>query len=302
MYRISDNRAIVATLDFFTPIVDDAYTFGAITAANALSDLYAMGADPLFGLNIVAWPRDPEMMQLVGEATQGIADKAREAGIFVLGGHSIEDREPKLGMVAIGEAHPDALLSNAGAKVGDCLVLTKPIGTGILTTALKRSSISEQDMLEATRTMSTLNAGAMAAIRQVAPAVHAATDITGFGLLGHLHTMLVASGAAARIDASSVPVFEGVPALVTAQAIPGGTKRNEEAAGAYTTWSRNVGSATRTILCDAQTSGGLLVAVEPGAMSDLIGALQAQPTPAAVRIGEIVAGEVGSVEVRNDTP
>ncbi len=299
VYRISDDRAIVATLDFFTPIVDDAYTFGAITAANALSDLYAMGADPLFALNIVAWPRDPEVMRLIGPATQGIADKVREAGIFVLGGHSIEDREPKLGMVAIGVAHPNALLSNAGAQVGDRLVLTKPIGTGILATALKRSSISEQDMLEATRTMTTLNAGALAAIRQVAPAVHAATDVTGFGLLGHLHTMLTASGAAATIDVSSVPVFDGVAALVADGAIPGGTKRNEEAAGKYTAWSRHVDGTTRTVLCDAQTSGGLLVAVEPGGAEDLIGALQAQLTPAAAAIGEIVAGEAGSVEVRN---
>jgi selenide,water dikinase len=301
VYRISDDRAIVATLDFFTPIVDDAYTFGAITAANALSDLYAMGADPLFALNIVAWPRNPEIMELIGPATQGVVDKVREAGIFVLGGHSIEDLEPKLGMVAIGEAHPDRLLSNAGARIGDLLILTKPIGTGILATALKQSSISEGDMLEAIRSMTTLNAGALAAIREVSPAVHAATDVTGFGLLGHLHTMLTASGAAATIDASRVPMFDGVPELVANGAIPGGTKRNEEAAGEYTAWSRQLDGPTRTVLCDAQTSGGLLVAVEPGSAEDLIAALLAQPTPAAAVIGEIVAGETGSVEVRHAT-
>lgn len=301
VYRISDDRAIVATLDFFTPIVDDAYTFGAITAANALSDLYAMGADPLFALNIVAWPRDPEIMQLVGPATQGIADKVREAGIFVLGGHSIEDREPKLGMVAIGEAHPDKLLANAGGRIGDRLVLTKPIGTGILATALKSSSISERDMGDATRSMTTLNAGAMAAIRQVSPAVHAATDVTGFGLLGHLHTMLAASGTAAAIAANSVPMFDGVLPLVTGGAVPGGTKRNEEAAAKYTVWSRQLDGPTRTVLCDAQTSGGLLVAVEPDAAEELIAALRAQPTPAAAMIGEIVAGEAGSIEVQHAT-
>jgi selenide,water dikinase len=301
VYQIASDRTIVATLDFFTPIVDDAYTFGAITAANALSDLYAMGADPLFALNIVAWPREPEIMALVGPAIQGLGDKVREAGIFVLGGHSIEDREPKLGMVAVGEAHPHALVSNAGAQLGDCLVITKPIGTGILTTGLKRGSLTEQHMPDAIKAMTTLNAGAMAAIRQVGSAVHAATDVTGFGLLGHLHGMLSASGAAARIDASSVPIFDGALALAADGAIPGGTKRNEETARTYTTWPDPVDGALRTVLCDAQTSGGLLIAVAPGAAQDLVVALRAHSTPAAAVVGEIVSGPAGGVEVGRDT-
>lgn len=299
VFRMSDDRLIVATVDFFTPIVDDAYTFGAITAANALSDLYAMGADPLFSLNIVAWPRDPEVMELVGPATQGIVDKVREAGIFVVGGHSIEDREPKLGMVAVGEAHPETLLSNAGAQAGDSLVLTKPVGTGILATALKRSSITEDDMATAIQSMTTLNANALAAIRQVGSAVHAATDVTGFGLMGHLHTMLAASGTAARLHARRVPVFERVEEMISAGAVPGGTKRNEEAAAAYTRWHESVAGAIRTALCDAQTSGGLLIAVDPAAEGDLVAALQTQQTPAAAIIGEVVTDDAGLVEARD---
>ena len=299
VYRVSDDRAIVATVDFFTPIVDDAYTFGAITATNALSDLYAMGATPLFALNLVAWPRDPDVMELVGPATRGLADKAREAGIFILGGHSIEDREPKLGMVAVGEAHPSHLLSNAGARAGDLLVLTKPIGTGILATGLKQSAITEVEMAEAIRAMTTLNAGAMAAARDAGSAVHAATDITGFGLLGHLHGMMAASGVAARIDVHAVPVFDGVRPLVTAGAVPGGTKRNEETAGAYTSWDPSIDAVQRTIICDAQTSGGLLFTVAAEAAADLAAALRDQHTPVAAIIGEVTSGLPGTIEVHS---
>ena len=297
VYRVAPDRAIVATVDFFTPIVDDAYTFGGIAAANALSDLYAMGATPLFALNLVAWPRDPEVLELVGPTVRGSADKAREAGVFVLGGHSIEDREPKFGMVAIGEVHPEHLLTNAGAQAGDRLVLTKPIGTGILSTALKRSSITEAEMADAIRAMTTLNAGAMAAIRDAGPAVHAVTDVTGFGLLGHLHSMLSASGVAGAIDASAVPVFDRVRDLVADGAIPGGTVRNAEAAAAYATWRPDVDHTTRTVLADAQTSGGLLIAVAPAATEHLLASLEKQGTIAAV-VGTVVRGPVGAVEVR----
>jgi selenide,water dikinase len=297
VYRVSPDRAIVATVDFFTPIVDDAYTFGAIAATNALSDLYAMGATPLFALNIVAWPRDPEVMELVGPTVRGSADKAREAGIFVLGGHSIEDREPKFGMVAIGEVHPEQLLTNAGARAGDRLLLTKPIGTGILATALKRSSITEAEMAEAVRAMTTLNAGGVAAMRDVGTAVHAVTDVSGFGLLGHLHSLLSASGMAGTIDASAVPVFDRVRELIVDGAIPGGTIRNAEAAAAYTTWHPDVDQATRTALVDAQTSGGLLIAVAPAATNHLLASLEKQGTIAAV-VGTIERGPAGAVEVR----
>ncbi len=296
VYRAADGRAIVATVDFFTPIVDDPYTFGAIAAANALSDLYAMGATPRFALNIVAWPRDPEILALVGPTVQGSADKAREAGVFILGGHSIEDREPKFGMVTVGDVDPNDLITNGGARAGDRLVLTKPIGTGILATALKRATISEQDMADAIASMTTLNAGALAAARAVGSSVHAATDVTGFGLLGHLHTMLDASDQAARIDASAVPVFAGVPEQIREGAVPGGTTRNMEAANAYTDW-RDVDEGTRTILCDAQTSGGLLIAVASDATDELLSGLENQRTPAAAVIGEIVGGERGMIAI-----
>jgi selenide,water dikinase len=297
VYRITDDRTVVVTVDFFTPIVDDAYTFGAITAANALSDVYAMGATPLFALNLVAWPRDPNILPLVEDAVRGSADKMREAGGFILGGHSIEDREPKLGMVAVGEAHPDALLTNAGAQAGDRLVLTKPIGTGILATALKREILSEADMQDAIQSMMALNRAPLAAVRRVGMAVHAATDVTGFGLLGHLQEMVAASGVAAQVTASRVPFFPGVRELAAADTIPGGTTRNVDAAADYTTWHEDIDGLVRSVLCDAQTSGGLLLSVAAPDAQDLIAALEREGTPAAADIGEVVAGPAGTIEV-----
>ncbi len=288
VYRLSDTRALVATVDFFTPIVDDPYTFGAIAAANALSDLYAMGATPLFALNIVAWPRDAAVLELVADTVRGAVDKAREAGMFVLGGHSIEDPEPKFGMVALGDAHPDHLLTNAGARPDDRLVLTKPLGTGVLATALKRGSITEADMAGAIMAMTTLNAGALEAVRSVGDAVHAVTDVTGFGLVGHTYNMLAASGAGAQLFADQVPVFPRVPELVRAKAVPGGTTRNVEAASQWTRWHASVDPVVRTILCDAQTSGGLLIAVAPDSVAELVQALEQARTPAATVVGRLI--------------
>jgi selenide,water dikinase len=297
VYRLSADRALVATLDFFTPIVDDAYTFGAIAAANALSDLYAMGATPIFALNIVAWPRDPDVLPLVGDAMRGGAEKMREAGAFILGGHSIEDREPKLGMVAIGEVHPERLLTNAGARPGDRLLLTKPLGTGILATALKQGTIGEQDMPEAIQSMLTLNAGALAAVRAVGAGVHAMTDVTGFGLLGHLHTMLTASAVGARLEAGRVPWFPRVRELIEAGAVPGGTARNAAAAAGFSAWADGVDDATRTLLCDAQTSGGLLIAVDPAVAPRLLAALEDAQTPVAADIGGVTVAGTPMLEI-----
>jgi selenide,water dikinase len=297
VYRLSADRALVATLDFFTPIVDDAYTFGAIAAANALSDLYAMGATPIFALNIVAWPRDPDVLPLVGDAMRGGAEKIREAGAFILGGHSIEDREPKLGMVAIGEVHPERLLTNAGARPGDRLLLTKPLGTGILATALKQGTIGEQDMPEAIQSMLTLNAGALAAVRAVGAGVHAMTDVTGFGLLGHLHTMLTASAVGARLEAGRVPWFPRVRELIEAGAVPGGTARNAAAAAGFSAWADGVDDATRTLLCDAQTSGGLLISVDPAVAPRLLAALEDAQTPVAADIGGVTVAGTPMLEI-----
>ncbi len=296
VYRLSDDRAIVATVDFFTPIVDDAYTFGAIAAANAFSDLYAMGATPLLALNIVAWPRDPEMLELLGVTVRGAVDIAREAGAFILGGHSIDDKEPKFGLVALGDVHPDRVITNAGAQPGDRLLLTKPVGTGILSTALKRQLITEADMEDALRSMMTLNAGAARAMATVGNAVHAATDVTGFGLLGHLRNMLRASHVAGRIFADRVPAFPRVPELIRQGAVPGGTTRNSEDATEYTRWTPGVTATSRMLLCDAQTSGGLLIAVDQADAAALGEALGHEGTPAAAVIGELVEGD-GTIEV-----
>ena len=295
VFQVAPDRALVATVDFFTPIVDDPHAFGRVAAANALSDLYAMGARPLFGLNLVAWPRAPEMLALLGETLRGAADVAREAGLLILGGHSIDDLEPKYGLVAIGEAHPARLLTNRGARPGDRLVLTKPIGTGILATALKQDLLPEDGMAEAVGWMTTLNAAAMEAALTVGPAVHACTDVTGFGLLGHLRNMLEGGGVAARIRADAVPLLSGTRDLAARGAVPGGTVRNQEAASAWTTWTPTVPDVTRILLCDAQTSGGLLLAVAGTEEAALTRELALRGVTGWT-VGEVVAG-AGTVEV-----
>jgi len=287
VYKISDDRAIVATLDFFTPIVDDAYTFGAIATANAFSDVYAMGATPLFGLSIVAWPRDPTMLPLLNKTMRGATDVAKQAGVFVLGGHSIDDAEPKFGMVGIGEVDLKDLVSNANSKVGDVLILTKPLGTGIMTTALKRDLITDEQLQPAIDSMSKLNADAAGVIRKHRDAVHAVTDVTGFGLLGHLRNMLDACGHSARITADALPVIPMVRELIQDGVLPGGTRRNHEAACEITRWSDEVSSTEQYLMTDAQTSGGLLIAVDPKHAATVVRALADAGTLAQAVIGEI---------------
>ena len=295
VYRLAPDRALVATVDFFTPIVDDAYDFGRIAAANAFSDVYAMGGTPLFALNLVGWPRDTLPYELLGDVLRGGADIAREAGAFVLGGHSVDDPEPKYGMVAIGEVHPDRIVTLARAQAGDVLVLTKPLGTGVLTTALKRDLATAADLAPAVRSMATLNAGAARAM--LATGVHAATDVTGFGLLGHLHNMLAASGVSAEVDAAALPLLPRALELAERGAIAGGTKRNREAVAEHARFAPSVPEAMRMLCCDAQTSGGLLIAVPAGSAAALLAALERERTPAAARIGRIVSGAAGSIAV-----
>ena len=298
VYQLTPDRAIVATVDFFTPIVDDAYDFGRIAAANAFSDVYAMGATPLLALNLVGWPRETLPYELLGEVLRGGADIAREAGAFVLGGHSVDDPEPKYGMVAIGEVHPNRIVTLARARAGDALVLTKAIGTGILSTALKRDLATAAEIAPAVQSMTTLNAGAARAMRATGGGVHAATDVTGFGLLGHLHNMLIASGVSAEIDAAAVPLLPKAVELAARGAIPGGTNRNREALAPHVTFDPGVGEAMRVLLFDAQTSGGLLIAVDPDRANTLVAALQREGTPAAVRIGRLARGVPGAIAVR----
>jgi len=295
VYQLAPDRAIVATVDFFTPIVDDAYDFGRIAAANAFSDVYAMGATPLLALNLVGWPRDTLPYELLGDVLRGGADIAKEAGAFVLGGHSVDDPEPKYGMVVIGEVHPNRVTTLATAQAGDVLVLTKPIGTGVLTTALKRDLASAADLQEAVASMATLNAGGARAM--LASGAHAATDVTGFGLLGHLRNMLAASGVSAELDAAAVPVLPNAADLARRGAIPGGTKRNRDALAEYVRFDAGVPEPMRVLLFDAQTSGGLLIAVPPDRADALIDALKKEKTPAAARIGRIVGGPAGTITV-----
>ena len=294
VYRLAPDRALVATVDFFTPIVDDARTWGAIAAANALSDIYAMGARPLLALNLVGWPRGTLPFELLGEVIAGAADVAARAGCPMLGGHSIDDPEPKFGMVVLGEAHPDHLLTNAGARPGDLLVLTKPLGTGILTTALKRGAVSEGDLADAVASMTTLNAAAAGAA--LATGVHAATDVTGFGLVGHLGNMLEASGAGARLRFGAVPVLDRALDLAAAGMVPGGSERNL-AAASKVEWAADLSAAERIVCADAQTSGGLLIAVPAARADALIDRLKGAGAPAAAIIGEVTASPPGNVTV-----
>ena len=294
VYRLGDGRALVVTLDFFTPIVDDPYDFGRIAAANALSDVYAMGGRPLFALNLLSFPRGLLDEGLAEEIIRGGAEKAAEAGIPVLGGHSIDDAEPKYGMVAVGEVDPDAMLANDGARVGDDLVLTKPLGTGIVATAVKAGKCPAGLLVDAVEWMARLNRGAAEAA--VAHGARAATDVTGYGLIGHLRNMARASGVSARVAASGVPVLDGVADLVEAGHVPGGTRRNRKDAESALSIEGDVPETVQILLADAQTSGGLLICSPPERTEELLGALDEAGDVAAV-VGEVVEGAAGDVVI-----
>jgi len=297
--RIADDRALILTTDFFTPIVDDPYTFGQIAAANALSDVYAMGGRPLWCLNLVGWPRDRLPLEALGEVLRGGAEMVARAGARILGGHSIDDPEPKYGLMVVGEVHPDRMTTNAAAKPGDRLVLTKPIGTGIVATAIKKGAAPADAIRAATDTMTALNDGAAAA--GATAGVRAATDVTGFGLLGHLGAMLLASGVAAEIWAGAVPWLVGTRRLAEEGHIAGGTRRNLTAANEFTVWDSGVDEIERLMLADAQTSGGLLMAVRPDALERLLTSLTSHHTLAAAEIGTVGTGRPGSIQVHRGT-
>ncbi len=295
VYRLRDDLAIVFTADFFTPIVDDPYDFGRVAATNALSDIYAMGARPVMALNLVGWPREGLGFELLARVIDGGAAAVRNAGALVVGGHSIDDAEPKYGLAVIGTVDPRAVLTNGGARPGDALVLTKPIGLGIISTALKRDAAPPALLAEAVRLMTTLNEGARDAALEVG--VNAATDVTGFGLLGHLREMLMASGLAARLDPSRIPVIDGVRDLLAAGMVAGGTKRNHAFVDPDVEWA-GLSADEQLLLADAQTSGGLLLAVEPSRAGALVAALGRHATPAAAVIGHTVEGAPGRIGIR----
>ena len=259
VYKISEETAIVQTVDFFTPIVDNPYDFGQIAAANSLSDIYAMGAKPLFALNIVGFPDNRLPESVLKEILQGAADKAKEAGIEILGGHTVEDTEPKFGMTVTATIHPKKIISNSGAKPGDALILTKPIGTGIIATGIKRGMVDSELVQKVTKTMSELNANA-AEIMSHFP-VNACTDVTGFGLLGHLKEMTTASNANAEIFYDQIPFIDGVFELALADIIPGGTKNNMEFVSSKMVYDKSISELEKLIINDAQTSGGLLISI-----------------------------------------
>ena len=296
VFRLSDDRALVATVDFFTPIVDDAAAWGAIAAANAVSDIYAMGGTPLFALNLVGWPRETLPFELLGDVLGGATRVLQQAQCLMLGGHSIDSVEPLFGMAVVGEVHPDRMLTNAGACAGDVLVLTKPLGTGLLTTALKRGALIETGTAEAVRSMTTLNDGAARAALRVG--VSAATDVTGFGLLGHLSNILDASEVAAEIYYESLPILAHARNLATRGIVPGGTQRNLAAVMPRTEWDEGLDEADRILCADAQTSGGLLLAVPSENEPALLEALREEGTPAAAVIGRIVKGKTGQITVK----
>jgi selenide, water dikinase len=294
VYRLTDGLALVLTVDFFTPIVDDPRAFGQIAAANSLSDVYAMGGRPIAMLSIVGFPRDKLPMTVLGEVLRGGAEKAQEAGVSVVGGHSIDDAEPKVGYAVVGLVNPARLWRNVGARPGDALVLTKPLGTGIISTAIKQAKAPERAVTAAIRTMTTLNRAAAEAAATVP--VHAATDVTGFGLLGHLRAMTLGSKVRVRLHAGRIPLLPDVVALAEAGLVPGGTKRNLLAVAETVRWDPGLSEPLRTVIGDAQTSGGLLVATPDG--PGLLRALAAAGVDEAAQIGEVVAEDpAGAIEV-----
>ncbi len=295
VYKISNDTAIVQSVDFFTPVVDDPYYFGAIAAANALSDIYAMGAKPLFALNIVGFPDNRLPMQVLKDILKGASDKAAEAGISILGGHTIEDTEPKFGMVVTGVIHPDMVLSNGNAKPGDVLILTKPIGTGIVSTAVKNGMAEQKTADIARDLMASLNAKAAEIMLNYN--VNSCTDVTGFGLIGHLKEMVEASKVGAEIIADKVPLIDGVYQLALAGAIPGGTKNNLDFVSKITRWSDNISDLMKLIICDAQTSGGLLIAVPGKESQKLLIELKNNGVENAAIIGRMINSENAAIRV-----
>jgi len=294
VYLIADDRALVTTLDFFSPVVDDPRDFGRIAAANALSDIYAMGARPLFALNLLAFPRSLLGEGVVEEIITGGSEIAREAGIAILGGHSIDDPEPKYGMVCVGEVDPRAMITNANGRPGNRLVLTKPLGIGVITTAQKADAAPPTLLRRAVEQMATLNRAA--AEIAVTHQVRAGTDVTGYGLLGHLRALCRASGLAAEIDLAEVPVLDGVRELAEAGHVPGGTKRNARDLDDDVSFDPAISPTDRILLADAQTSGGLLLAVPEDQLVSLLDRMDARGVPARP-IGRLVEGEAGKIRV-----
>ena len=292
VYRLSATEAVVSTVDFFPPVVDDPYAFGQIAAANALSDIWAMGARPLFALNLVAFPSKDLPLETLARILEGGQNKADEAGIPILGGHSVDDPEPKYGMAVTGVVHPRRILTNAGGRPGDVLLLTKPLGSGIATTAIKRGIASPELEANVVELMSRLNRDAGEVFASGKFPVHALTDVTGFGLLGHLAEMALGAKLRARLFLEQVPILAGVPALAEQGVVPGGTTANLEHFGEHVRFPDGLPDPIRWVLADAQTNGGLLAAVPRAALPKAERALARARVDAAI-IGELLRGRAG---------
>lgn len=293
VYRVTDDLALIQTVDFFTPIVDNPRSYGRIAAANSLSDVYAVGGTPLTALNVTAFPIGDLPVEILSEILQGGAETAAEAGVTIVGGHTIDDPEPKYGLSVIGTVRPDRMITAHGARPGDTLALTKPIGTGAISTAIKSGSAAPEHVAEAVLWMTTLNRGAAEAM--LASGAHAATDVTGFGLLGHLSQMCEASGVSAEIAASAVPLLPGALSYVRQGQIPGGTQTNLEYLAGRAAMDSDLAEEWQYLLADPQTSGGLLVSI-PSEAQEIFRRHAPSDTLAAV-VGSIQAGPAGTVRI-----
>lgn len=305
VYRLSATRALVCTTDFFSPVVDDPYDYGRIAAANALSDVWAMGGRPLVCLNIVAFPTKALPIRVLGRILEGGAAVIGQAGAVLLGGHSVEDPEPKYGLAVVGEVHPKRVFANVGARRGDVLILTKPLGSGVVTTALKRKLARPKEVKEAVEVMATLNRAAGEVFAAHHRTVHAVTDVTGFGLLGHLLEMLDGSELDARLVFDQIPLLAGAKRLAAEDVFPGGTRANLEAArkakGVRFHGSLAKASSSQLLVADAQSSGGLLAAVSARSAPKVLAALrEAMPAPQWVQSIGVLAPGRGRVEVVAD--
>ena len=286
VYRLREDLAIVQTADFFTPIVDDPYDFGRIAATNALSDVYAMGGRPLTALNLVAWSVKELGSDMLAEVLRGGYDVVTAAGASIVGGHTIDDPEPKYGLAVTGVVDPADVLTNAGGRAGDVLVLTKPLGAGAVTTSLKKGLADDEVLARAVEVMTELNAAGAAAAQ--AAGAHGMTDVTGFGLLGHLHELALASGVAAEVEATAVPAIDGVIELLADdRALAGGSRNNRAYAEEFASFAPDVGEVHRRLVTDAMTSGGLLVALDPARAGEVPGTV----------VGRLLEGEPGTISV-----
>jgi selenide,water dikinase len=299
VYRLSDDLALVLTTDFFTPIVDRPYDFGAIAAANAMSDVYAMGGTPLAALSIVGFPDDVLPPEVLVEILRGATEKAGEAGIAIVGGHTIKAEEPIFGLAVVGRIHPREVLANTGAKPGDVLVLTKPLGVGIITTAAKRGEDRLEAIGPAIKVMATLNRDGARILAEAG--AHALTDITGFGLLGHLRNITAGSQVSATIWNDRVPVLAAAREYVHSGIAPGGTHANRRALASWVTYDPSLTSEEQLLLCDAQTSGGILGSLPAARAPEAIAALHAAGLDSAAIVGQVNESEPGKIRVvRND--